>query len=74
MACTRRERTKSCLHHQCEFAAVSGYDCVDVLWEGVGEGARSFCEVGEDCVSDCQHSFKPENSQRARKCFERFYN
>ena len=51
MACEKRRRTGSCSHHQCEFKdqTEDGYQCVSVI--------GGFCEMGEDCIKECSHSF-----------------
>lgn len=61
MSCIKREKTGKCSHHQCEYGV---YGCVDV-WGG-------FCEVGEDCVPDCEHSWSSKDKKKCKKAFETF--
>ena len=52
MACARRQKTGSCSHYQCPYLDETGhgYDCVELILE-------KYCEVGEGCLSKCEHSW-----------------
>ena len=54
MGCVKRNRGETCGHFICPFADQSGYECVDMAeLDGV-----HYCEVGEDCIKECEHSFE----------------
>lgn len=63
MSCIKKQNGGSCNHHQCQFSDESGYECVDLF--------AGKCEVGLNCVKDCDFSFSEqekeevENSQLA---------
>lgn len=59
MACTNREISGSCAHHQCQFKDESGHECVD-LWAGK-------CEIGLNCVGECPLSFSEEEKEEVVK-------
>jgi len=67
MACIRRERTGTCHHHQCKYSSSTsyGYQCVDI--------ARGFCEVGLDCIPECEYSWKKDQEAEAIAAFEAKY-
>ena len=52
MACTKRQQTGTCTHHQCPvpYWTEHGFECVDII-----DGT---CEVGEDCIPQCPYSYK----------------
>ena len=52
MACEKRQNTGHCGHYQCPFSTGTehGAECVD-FFDGL-------CEVGLDCLVECQHSYK----------------
>lgn len=54
-----------CLHAQCPYPQESGYDCVEVV--------AGYCEIGENCVKQCQFSYKKNKTQFAIKAFEEKY-
>lgn len=60
MACTRREKTGQCSHHQCAFkdSTLEGYECVDLV--------EGYCEVGADCVRECPHSWETSDVDRSQ--------
>ena len=65
MACDKRCRTGSCVHHQCEYSDQTdhGYECVE-LFSGDG---HIFCEIGENCFTGCPYSYVPGDGSDAEK-------
>jgi hypothetical protein len=70
MACIRREKTGSCNHHQCGFSIITshGYECVDIVYDG----NRGYCEVGEDCISNCPFSWKTDDVEACKSAKQAF--
>lgn len=57
MACSKREQTCSCEHHQCEFPDTSQYECVEIV--------DGYCEIGFECDRRCPYSFQTEDKLKA---------
>ena len=66
MACAKREKTGSCSHHQCEFAAFTyhGYECVEVV--------DNYCEAGKGCWPVCPYSWKVDDEETDKKANEAY--
>lgn len=66
MACEKRTKTGSCGHFQCPYANETehGYDCVDVR--------EGFCELGEDCLAKCPHSWRGSDTATQEKAIAAF--
>lgn len=65
MACSKRERTGFCTHSQCPFPEQSGYECIEII--------DNFCEIGEGCVVECEHSYTQAESEKAIAAFKAAY-
>ena len=66
MACRQREKLGYCSHFQCPYSSETehGYECVELV--------KSFCEVGEDCIPKCPHSWSSQDVQRSSEATQAF--
>lgn len=62
MACYLKENTGNCNHTQCPFPDISSFECVEVV--------GGFCEVGLNCVKQCQFSFTQNKERHANNAFQ----
>ena len=71
MACSTREKTNWCSHHQCGYSDQTehGYQCVD-LAEFMSD---IYCECGDGCVQECPYSY-PHNDTYLRYAVAAFEN
>lgn len=76
MACTRKQNTGHCSHFQCPYSSETthGYECVDIITENVNGILVGLCEVGEDCLSICQHAWKKGDNSLNEKAGKQFVN
>ena len=56
MACIKKEKTGHCSHAQCPFPVQSGFECIEIV--------AGKCEVGMNCVKECQYSFTEEDQDK----------
>lgn len=59
------------MHNTCPFPDQSGFECVEFASNGI----RTFCEVGLNCVAECEHSFAQgsDAADDAINCFKEKY-
>lgn len=69
MACERRKRTGRCSHYQCPYSDETdhGYECVEIMGD--------FCEAGENCIAECNYSYKAgtEQAKLAEQQYKEIY-
>lgn len=59
------------MHDTCPFPYQSGFECVEFASNGI----RTFCEVGLNCMEECEYSFIEGSVDEiaAKVCFEEKY-
>jgi hypothetical protein len=67
MSCERRNNTGKCVHFQCPFANLSGYECVELA----SQNGKLYCEIGNGCVPECEYSY-PDGTEETDQAVAAF--
>lgn len=58
-------KKEGCHHSQCPFPEQSGYNCVEIV--------GGYCEIGQNCVKQCQFSYSKRKTVHAIEAFKQKY-